>query len=262
MKHNVIRSAILLITALLSPVVIAQNAISVEQQKQIEKIVHDYLVKNPEVIIEAIQSLQQKQIEQAKKTIKETEANLPKFSEQLFHQTNDPIVGDPNAKITIVDFFDYQCPHCSKMEPVLEAIVKKNPQVRIVFKEFPIRGPVSELASKVALASQKQNKYYEFHKALMQQSTTDPLTEEAVYKTAKSVGLDIAKLKADIKDNAINLKIKENIKLAQQLKLMGTPSFMIAKTTITKNPPVGTIVFVPGLVEQAQLEEHIAKMNH
>src|SRR5689334_12549783 len=74
----------------------------------------------------------------------------------LFHQNSDPVAGNPKGKVTVVEFFDYQCSHCMTMAPVIEAIIKNNPNVRVVFKDFPIRGPVSEFAAKAALAANKQ----------------------------------------------------------------------------------------------------------
>lgn len=230
------------------------------QQKQMEDLVHNYLVKNPEVIVEALQALQQKQMEQARKTMQKTQETAPKFADAIFHESTDPVVGNPNGKVTIVDFFDYQCPHCIKMTPILESVIKSNPDVRIVFKEFPIRGPLSEYAAKVALAANTQGKYFEFHKALMQQmDSQQPLTEAVVLKTAQSVGLDIDKLKVDIKNDAIAKQIKNTMKLGQDLQLLGTPAFFVAKTDVKNNVPASAITFIPGQVDQVQLLEVIKK---
>lgn len=232
------------------------------QQKQIEDVVRNYLVKNPEVIVESLQTLQQKQMEQARKTIQKTQETAPKFADALFHQTNDPVIGNPAGKVTLVDFFDYQCPHCIKMTPVLEDIIKNNPDVRIVFKEFPIRGPVSEYASKVALAAKIQGKYFEFYKALMQQAANQQqLTEDVILKAAQSVGLNMDQLKADMKSDAIAQQIKSTIKLAQDLQLLGTPAIFVAKTDIKNNAAPSSITFVPGQVDQVQLLEIIKKAS-
>lgn len=237
------------------------NNISPSQQKQIETIIHNYLVKNPEVIIEAIQALQQKQVDEAKKNIKQTELAAPKFATELFYQTNDPVAGNPNGKVTIVEFFDYQCPHCDKLMPIIDALIKANPELRIVFKELPIRGAASEFASKAALAAKNQNKYFDFHKALMKQSANEqPLTEATVVKVAQSIGLDVEKLKKDMKADAINQQIKINTKLAQQLQLVGTPALFVAKTDVVNHAAPPVIAFVPGLTDQPQLEATIKKV--
>lgn len=235
---------------------------SQDQQKQVEMVVHNYLVKNPEVLVEALQTLQQKQMDQQRKTMMQTQDNAPKFVDGLFHASADPVAGNSNGKITVVDFFDYQCPHCVKMTPVLEGIIKANPNVRVVFKEFPIRGPISEFASRVALAAKNQGKYFEFHKALMKLSSTTPtLTEDSVLQVAKSVGLNMDQLKADMKADAVNQQIKDNYKLAQGLQLIGTPAFFIAKSDVTKDAKPTAIVFIPGQVDQAQLQTVIEKIG-
>src|SRR5690242_19977147 len=90
------------------------------QKQEVQGIVKDYLVQNPDVIIQALQVYQQKQMEQAKKSIQDTQDSSPKYADALFHQSNDPMTGNPNGKITVVEFFDYQCPHCIDMTPVIE----------------------------------------------------------------------------------------------------------------------------------------------
>ncbi len=235
---------------------------SPEQQKQVEKVVHDYLMKNPNVIFEAIQALQQKQMDEARKNMEKTQVTAPKFADALFHQGNDPSLGNPNGKVTIVDFFDYQCPHCTKMTPVLESIVNSNPNVRIVFKEFPIRGPVSEVAARMALAAKIQGKYFEFHKAVMKQAEQgQQLSESLLLKIAQSVGLNVKKLQDDMKGPVVSQEIKQNTKLAQDLLIMGTPAFFVAKTDIKNNAPAAAITFLPGQVDQAQLTEVIKKIS-
>lgn len=234
-------------------------AMSAAQQKQIEDVVHNYLVKNPEVIVEAVQVLQQKQMQQAEKNIQKTQQVASKFADMLIRQAGDPVVGNVNGKITLVEFFDYQCPHCVEMTPIIEGLIKSNPELRIVFKEFPIRGPMSETASRAALAARIQGKYYEFHSALMRNimEQRKPLTEEVIYKIAQSVpGLNVDKLKTDMKSETVNQQIKTTYKLAQDLQLIGTPAFFIAKTDANQNTVFG---FVPGRAELGQLQDAIKK---
>lgn len=246
-----------------SPLALAQpQPMSPEQTKQVEQVVHSYLVKNPQVIVESLQTLQQQQVDQAKKAVQKTQENAPKFADALFHQGNDPVAGNANGKVTVVDFFDYQCPHCTHMTPILEAVIAANPNLRVVFKEFPIRGALSEFASKAALAANAQGKYFEFHKALMKQATDKTLTEDAILQVAKSVGLDMTKLKADMNSDAIKNQIKDTYKLAQSLQLMGTPAFFIAKSDITTSAKPTAIVFIPGQVDQTKLKDTIDKVSN
>lgn len=262
-KKKILTSIVMSAALAVAPLAYSADAatMSPDQQKQVETVVHNYLVQHPEVLVESLQVLQQKQMEQQRKTMQKTQENAPKFADSLFHNASDPIAGNTTGKITVVDFFDYQCPHCTRMTPILEALVKANPDVRVVFKEFPIRGPISEFASKAALAASKQGKYFEFHKALMQQATSAPLTEDAILKVAKSVGLNMDQLKADMKSDAIAQQIKTNYKLGQDLQLIGTPAFFIAKSDVTKDSKPTAIVFIPGQVDKDQLQAVITKVT-
>lgn len=230
------------------------------QKKQIEAIVQDYLLKNPEVLVKSLDNYQQKQINQAQETFKKIQETSPQYANRLFHQSTDPIAGNPNGTITVVQFADYQCPHCMEMAPVIDNLIKKNKNVRVIFKEFPIRGPISEFATKAALASQKQGKYYEFHNALMN-SKVEPLTEAAIFNLAKSTGLNVDQLKKDINDQAIAQQITTNYQLAKDMGLMWTPVIFIAKSNVSPSSKATEIVFIPGQVTEAQISDVINKLN-
>lgn len=262
MKMKPFLMNIITIAALGMTAAIAAPAMDPAQQKQVETVVREYLVKNPEVIVESLQTLQQKQMQQAHKTMEKTQTNAPKYADALFHRATDPMAGNANGKVTVVEFFDYQCPHCVDMTPVIEGLIKSNPDVRIVFKEFPIRGPMSELASRAALAANLQGKYLEFHKGLMQsQAKQEAISESSLLKIAQAAGLNTDKLKADMKGEAVSQQIKATVKLATDLQLMGTPALFIAKSTITNNASPTEVVFIPGQVGQDQLQEVIAKVK-
>jgi protein-disulfide isomerase len=228
--------------------------VSPAERAKIESIVHDYLLSKPEVLVEALQVLQRKQYEQAEQTIKNTQLTAPQFANALFHQPTDPVVGNPKGKVTVVEFFDYQCPHCVDMAPVISAILKSNPDLRIVFKEFPIRGPISNFASRAALAANLQGKYYEFSHAIL--TAPQPLTQDAIYQIAKAQGLNVDQLKKDMGDTKVNDQLKGNTKLAQDLKLFGTPAFFIGKTDNNS-----TITYVPGQMNQQQMQDMIDKAS-
>ena len=232
----------------------ANSAITPAQKTQIQDIIHQYLLDKPEVLVEALQSFQRKQYEQAEQTVKKTQANVSQFANALFKQTNDPVAGNANGKVTVVEFFDYQCSHCVDMAPVIESIIKSNPDVRLVFKEFPIRGPLSQFAARAALAANKQGKYYELHNALL--TTKQPLTEAGVFEIAKGAGLNVDQLKKDMDDKSVENQLKDNLKLAQDLKLFGTPAFFIGKTD-TQNAK--NINYVPGALDQKQMQDMIDK---
>jgi protein-disulfide isomerase len=222
---------------------------------QIEKVVHDYLTKNPEVVMQALQALQRKQFEKTKKRFDHTRQAAPKFSKELFHAPNDPMAGNPEGTVTLVEFFDYQCPHCMEMLPVTEALVKDNPNLRIVYKEFPIFGANSQLASKAALAAAKQNKYNEVRKALLNAKTR--LDHDKIMAIVKSTGVDMAKLKKDMTSPDVKKQLAQNDMLARKLRLIGTPAFFVGK----ENGATTNIQYAPGLRNKDQLQHMISEVS-
>jgi protein-disulfide isomerase len=175
------------------------------------------------------------------------------FADPLFHQPNDPVGGNQNGKITIVEFFDYQCPHCIDMSDVLDKLLAQHSNLRIVFKELPFRGPVSEFAARAALAAKKQGNYVAFHNALMH-SKQQSLTNVIVLELAGAVGLDLKQLTKDMDDPSIDQQIKGTSKLAQDLRVSGTPAFFIGKTAQSNQ-----ILSIMGAVDQARFEDALNK---
>ncbi|MES2216821.1 MAG: DsbA family protein [Pseudomonadota bacterium] len=230
------------------------QSFSQAQKDQMGVIIHDYLLKNPEIIAEAVQGLQQKQMDQMRSKGKDSAL---KNADQLFKQSNDPSAGNANGKVTLVEFFDYQCPHCVDMEPDVMATIKANPDLRVIYKEFPIRGQVSVMASKAALAALKQGKYPQFHDLLMQNAQS--LSQEKIMELAKSIGLDTKKLKTDMDSPDVDAQIKANYKLAQDLQLYGTPAFFIVTTALPKDAK--GVEFIPGQVDQKTLQTTIDKVK-
>lgn len=246
-------------TAMSSSAVIAAAAetdasnLSDTQTKQIEKVVHDYLLKNPEVLMEASQALQKKQQDnmqaEAQNAIKSNAGQI--ISEKL------AIAGNPKGNVTLVEFFDYQCIHCKKMEPVISSLIKNNPNLRVVYKEFPIFGQSSELASKAALAAAMQGKYSAMHSALFKQEGR--LNEDLIMKAAKSAGLDMTKFKTDMKSKTVSEALNANRELAEKLHLMGTPAFIVVGTSEGKVKEGGTPTLIPGAASEKSLEELVKK---
>lgn len=223
------------------------------QKKEIEKVVHDYLVANPEVLLEVSQALQQKQQQnmqqQAQSAIKDN-------TDQLF-QGKTTIVGNPKGNVTIVEFFDYQCIHCKKMSPVIDSLLKKDSDLRVVYKEFPIFGKSSEIASRAALAAGMQGKYQAMHNALI--SIDKRLNDQIVMATAKSLGLDMKKLKTDMQSKEVTAILDANRELAEKLHLMGTPAFIVASTPNGQFKAGSEPSFIPGAASEESLQELIKK---
>jgi protein-disulfide isomerase len=246
-----------LAASLASPAVMAEDdtvsSMSAAQKKEIEKLVHDYLVANPEVLLEASQALQQKQQQnmqqQAQSAIKEN-------TDQLF-QGKMTVVGNPKGNVTIVEFFDYQCIHCKKMSPVINSLIKKDSDLRVVYKEFPIFGKSSELASKAALAAGMQGKYQAMHNALI--NIDKRLNDKIVMDSAKSLGLDMKKFKVDMDSKEVTEVLEANRALAEKLHLMGTPAFIVASTPGGQFKAGSEPSFIPGAASEESLQELIKK---
>lgn len=254
MKLTNLLTAGALATALVSPgTLFAEAALTDAQKKDIQKVVHDYLVSNPEVLLEASQALQQKQQQtmqqQAQAAIQEQAANI--FNDKF------TVLGNPKGDVTLVEFFDYQCIHCKKMAPVIADLIAKNSNLRVIYKEFPIFGKSSDFASKVAIAAAMQGKYAAYHDALLK--VDKRLTDEIIMETAKSAGLDMTKLKTDMDSKAVTEVLDANRALAEKLHLMGTPAFIITATPGGEFKAGAETFFIPGAAGPDTLQEMIKK---
>ncbi len=148
----------------------------------------------------------------------------------LLFDPADPVGGNPNGPITIVEFFDYQCGYCKSMAPQLEQLIEGDRQIRFVFKEWAVFGEVSKFAAKVALAANRQGKYDAFHFALM--AERGGLTRDTIVDVARSVGLDLVQLDKDTRDPAIAEHLEEVAGQAKTLKFEGTPAFIIGNRLV------------------------------
>jgi protein-disulfide isomerase len=221
-----------------------QNETRTDQAKT-EQIIHDYLLAHPEVIIEAVDKYQ-KQQEKASAE-KQTQALVGR-REELLHTAGDPVLGNPNGDVTVVEFFDYRCPYCKTVAAAFIDLYEKDGKVRLVLKEFPILGPESEFASKAALAAQKQGKYREFHLAMM--TFKGKMTNDDVRQLAAKVGIDVAKLEQDMQDPAVAETINRNYALADALGIRGTPAFIVGNE------------LVPGAISAEEMQKRIAAVRN
>ncbi len=189
---------------------------------KIQKIIAEYLKAHPEVIVDALQEYQKKQ--DAAKAEAARQSIIAAHDELLKDATN-PVGGNPNGDLTIVEFFDYRCPYCKGVDADLQKAVSTDGNVRIVYKEFPILGPESLVASRAALASVVQSKYQAFHDKML--AYKGNLDDAAIYSIAGDVGLDVKRLKADMEKPEIKDQIDRNYHLADKLSIQGTPAFII-----------------------------------
>ena len=235
--------------ALISSAVISapsQKEFTITQTKAIEKIVHNYLLKNPDVLVQAVEVLRKEKSEKEEtRAYKAIKANV----KPLFHDPGTPSAGAPNASVYIAEFFDYQCGHCRAVAPEIKKLMASNKNVRVFFKELPIFGGASKFAAKAALASQKQGKYVAFHNALF--SDDNPLDKQSVLNYAKKAGLNISQLSNEMNKPQYEAQLRSNFALAEKLGIMGTPAFVISNKAGTK------FEFFPGAVDKSTLEKGI-----
>jgi len=224
------------VAALLSPQPAPAADFTPDQRKAIESIIRDYLTKNPEVMLDALEAAKEKLTKEAHD---KAGAALVARRQELFEDPASPIAGNPKGDVSVVEFFDYRCPYCKQVEPSLEALLKEDRQLRLVYKEMPVLGQASMIASKAALAARNQGKYDDFHRALM--NTKGQLDEAALFKIAGSVGLDIDRLKRDMAAPEIEKAIKANLELADALDIRGTPGFVIGEEIVPGAVDLGTL---------------------
>jgi len=207
----------------------------------LDQAIHDYLMAHPDVVVDALKAAQAQADAQAAEQSRRVIATKRK---ELLDSPDDLVQGNPKGDVTLVEFFDYRCPYCKQVEPSLDALLKEDGKLRIVYKEFPILGEPSVFATHVALAAKKQGKYAEFHRAMM--ATKGDITDETVLNVATSLGLDVSKIKADMNGPAIDKVIDTNYTLADALSIQGTPAIIIGDTLI------------PGAVDLDTLRKDIA----
>lgn len=192
------------------------------RRQAIEAIIHDYLLHHPRVMIEALQNAEQQAQHDAHAQVV---ALLKSHRRAVFRDPASPVGGNPHGDVSVVEFFDYQCPYCKGVEPALERLIKQDPQLRFVYKEFPVLGPESVVAARAALAAMKQGKYVAFHQALL--ALKGRLSTARIYRVAGDVGLDPARLKRDMAAPEVAATIKDDLALADLLSITGTPTFII-----------------------------------
>ncbi|OQM76681.1 DsbA family protein [Manganibacter manganicus] len=198
-------------------------------RKEVEGIIRDYLLKNPELLLEVQDALETKQREEQRLA---SEGVIEENKAEIFNSTFDGIVGNPNGKTTIVEFYDYNCGFCKRAMEDMQALTKADPDLRFVLKEFPILSPDSQKASVVSMAFHMMHpeKYGEFHKALL--GGQGRATEATAIKVALSLGADEKDLREKMKDPSIPEAISKTYDLANKLMITGTPSYVIGNEVV------------------------------
>ncbi len=220
------------------------SAFDEAERVALERLVHDYLMENPEVIMQALTILQQRE-DQAEQV--QQRQQLAGRSDELFRSPDSPIMGNPNGDVTVVEFFDYQCGYCKRVLDSVFQLSSADPNLRVVFKELPILGPASVIAARAALAAREQDRYVDLHNALM--SHRGALDEATIFGIAGRIGLDVERLRRDMDSPAVAREIQANMELAQALGIRGTPAFVIGDR------------IVPGAVSLEVLRQLVAEQR-
>lgn len=204
----------------------AVKPIAAEQRATIETVVREYLLNNPSILREVMQALQVK--EENERQLRAA-ANLQAHKSELYADPDTPTAGNPKGDVTIAVFFDYNCGYCKKTLPGLQALLVKDPSLRVVYKEFPVIGPSSLLGARAALAAHKQGKYAAFHEALIQ---LPKISMEEIKILAEGLGLNYERLVKDLEDPKLMASLEQVARLATALEINGTPAYIVGDQLI------------------------------
>jgi protein-disulfide isomerase len=194
-------------------------------EDDVNQLVRDYILQNPEIVMEAIGILQQR--EQAAEQASQSQL-LASASDQLVNSANDPVFGNPDGNITLVEFFDYNCSYCKRAADTVKALVEANPNLRVVYKEWPILAETSVTSARLGLAINRlyPDQYLAYHDALLARPGSLRQDSE-IWQVVDSLGMDRAELEAETKSDWVQQTLASNQALAQQLNITGTPTFVV-----------------------------------
>ena len=209
----------------------SSSAFTPAQRKELETIIKDILLNNPEIMLEVQNALESKmdkiQAERMAVAIKEN-------ATELYRPAGSPIVGNVKGDVPVIEFFDYNCGYCKKALSEVTQLMDKDKKVRIIMKEFPILSKGSEEAARVALAARLQGKYWEFHRAMLE--SQGQANEASALRVAEKLGLDMARLKKDMASPEVKKEIDDTRQLATKMGIQGTPHFIVGDRIIAGAP--------------------------
>ncbi len=218
----------------------AADTFTPEQRDEIVHILRDALVKDPSILRDAVGALQASEREQEEAASRAAlAANRAKLIDPA-----DPVAGNPDGDVTIVEFFDVRCPYCKRLEKPMADLLKQDGKIRLIYKDLPVLGPPSVLGSRALLAAQRQGGYEKLREALMH--TDIPITPDSLRAEAGRAGLDWSRMQKDMESPEIDARIKAHLRLADALGIQGTPAIVIGDTLI------------PGAMDLAQLQRVVA----
>lgn len=197
---------------------------SAGQKAEIDAMIRAYILENPEVLVEAMQVLEERHQAQTSSADRD---KIAASHDAIYNDGFSHVVGDPAADVTVVEFLDYRCPYCKRAHESVKTLLEADANVRVIVKEFPILGPESTFASRVAMAALMQGDalYEKLNNALMEHK--GELDEKTVFTLARTAGADIDRLRADMQSPEIAENIRRTYALARELEINGTPGFII-----------------------------------
>ena len=221
------------------------KGLALEALRESPGLVLEIIRDNPEVVTEAVSILQEQ--EQAQQ-VQAAQAALATHQDALFNQPG-PTLGNPDGDVTIVEFFDYNCGHCRRTSGVIHDLLEGDSRIRVVLREWPILGPESQFAARASLAAHQQGEYEAFHWALM--NLPGPATEDNVISTARTLGLDVERLRRDMAAPEVETHLALSDQLARALRFRGTPAFVVGNTVV---PGFASLEQLQALVQQSRSE--------
>ncbi len=209
----------------------AHAEMSAQQKADVEAVIKDYLLTNPEILRDAMVELDQRDQAKAQAARAQT---LSEAAPQIFDSPHQTVIGNPKAKFTLVEFFDYNCPHCRNIVEDLGRLMKANPDFRVVLKDYPILTPESVDVARVAIALRSQfntDKFWQFHQNLM--ASRGLVDQARALSVAKDLGADMGRLNKDLNGPEVPATLDEVKNLADELNADGTPTFVIGNAVIS-----------------------------
>jgi protein-disulfide isomerase len=224
-------TAAALCLALVAAAPVRAQSFSDAQRGEIERIIKEYLVAHPEVLQEAMSELEKRQ---SAAELEKQVAGVKEHKEALFNSAHQVTLGNPKGDVTMVEFFDYNCGYCKKALGDMLTLLKSDPNLKVVLKEYPVLGPGSLEAAQVAVAARMQDKtgkkYLDFHQRLL--GSRGAADKARALAAAKEAGFDMARLEKDMGSDEVRETLKENMKVAEAIGLNGTPSYIIGSDVV------------------------------
>ncbi len=215
------------------------SAMSDTERQAFRDEIRAYLLENPEVLIEAINVLEQRQ---ADAQLQGDAQMIAANAEALFNDGYSHVAGNPDGDITIVEFLDYRCGYCKKAHPDVNALLESDGNIRFIIKEFPILGEESTMASRFAISTKinaGDEAYFDIHNALMEHNGR--ITEGSLRRLAKSHDLDDDAIIDGMDDAVVDQILQANYVLAQTMAITGTPGFVMGETMVRGYAPLASM---------------------